>query len=293
MIFPAEYCSGARSLVSGSNVVTDQCATSTWAVSGKLEQWLIHRKPLKLKLVWHPLFSICILSQSNQLSHQKHRKSGAHKRVLSAASQSSLLPFLTCFWWKPRSHSSQHVSFAFFSFSPVFSFLSVGDPPFSSLFLSKANSTSTGQLDKLVSPGLLALTPESEEEHSLPPQRVSTFRPRPYSMADSNKVRNVKAVPEAQQARRFCTFSFLSLKVVRYLARRSFCRLGRWAWFSFIWRCEEEIKILCKPFLCFTQQITSELASPPPSPTRCDCLVFCLFHFPRGVCTMLTYWSSN
>uniref|UniRef100_A0A8C7ZEL3 BAR/IMD domain-containing adapter protein 2 n=1 Tax=Oryzias sinensis TaxID=183150 RepID=A0A8C7ZEL3_9TELE len=57
-----------------------------------------------------------------------------------------------------------------------------------SLFLSKANSTSTGQLDKLVSSGL---TPESEEERALPPQRVSTFRPRPYSMADSNKVRNM------------------------------------------------------------------------------------------------------
>ncbi|XP_038567219.1 brain-specific angiogenesis inhibitor 1-associated protein 2 [Micropterus salmoides] len=58
----------------------------------------------------------------------------------------------------------------------------------SSLFLSKANSTSTGQLDKLVSPGFPALTTESEEERSLPPQRVSTFRPRPYSMADSNKI---------------------------------------------------------------------------------------------------------
>ncbi|XP_037532549.1 brain-specific angiogenesis inhibitor 1-associated protein 2 [Nematolebias whitei] len=55
-------------------------------------------------------------------------------------------------------------------------------------FLSKTNSTSTGQLDKLVSAGLPALTPESEEERSLPPQRVSTFRPRPYSMADSNKI---------------------------------------------------------------------------------------------------------
>ncbi|XP_067093735.1 BAR/IMD domain-containing adapter protein 2 [Osmerus mordax] len=53
----------------------------------------------------------------------------------------------------------------------------------SSLLLYKANSTSTGQLDKLVSP---SLTPESEEEHSIPPQRVSTFRPRPYSMADTN-----------------------------------------------------------------------------------------------------------
>ncbi|XP_054903458.1 brain-specific angiogenesis inhibitor 1-associated protein 2 [Poeciliopsis prolifica] len=57
-----------------------------------------------------------------------------------------------------------------------------------SLLLSKANSTSTGQLDKLVSAGLPALTPDSEEERSLPPQRVSTFRPRPYSMADSNKI---------------------------------------------------------------------------------------------------------
>ncbi|KAM3872836.1 BAR/IMD domain-containing adapter protein 2 [Diretmus argenteus] len=58
----------------------------------------------------------------------------------------------------------------------------------SSLLLSKASSTSTGQLDKLGSPGLPSLTPESEEERSLPPQRVSTFRPRPYSMADSNQV---------------------------------------------------------------------------------------------------------
>lgn len=61
-------------------------------------------------------------------------------------------------------------------------------PPSSSLFLSKGSSTSTGELDKLVSPA--ALTPESEEEQLLPPQRVSTFRPRPYSMADSNKVPN-------------------------------------------------------------------------------------------------------
>ncbi|XP_008321399.1 brain-specific angiogenesis inhibitor 1-associated protein 2 [Cynoglossus semilaevis] len=58
----------------------------------------------------------------------------------------------------------------------------------SALFLSKANSTSTGQLDKIGSAGLPALTPESEEERSLPSQRVSTFRPRPYSMADTNKI---------------------------------------------------------------------------------------------------------
>ncbi|KAL0985187.1 hypothetical protein UPYG_G00153880 [Umbra pygmaea] len=58
----------------------------------------------------------------------------------------------------------------------------------SSPLLSKVNSTSTGQLDKLMSSGLPALTPESEDECSFPPQRVSTFRPRPYSMADSNQV---------------------------------------------------------------------------------------------------------
>ncbi|MEQ2192717.1 hypothetical protein XENOCAPTIV_016062, partial [Xenoophorus captivus] len=61
-----------------------------------------------------------------------------------------------------------------------------------------ANSTSTGQLDKLVSAAIPALTPESEEERSLPPQRVSTFRPRPYSMADSNKVRYFKLVEGGQ-----------------------------------------------------------------------------------------------
>ncbi|XP_053699712.1 brain-specific angiogenesis inhibitor 1-associated protein 2 [Synchiropus splendidus] len=53
--------------------------------------------------------------------------------------------------------------------------------------LSKANSTSMSKLDKLVST-VPELTPESEEEHMLPPQRVSTFRPRPYSMADTNKI---------------------------------------------------------------------------------------------------------
>ncbi|XP_049903792.1 brain-specific angiogenesis inhibitor 1-associated protein 2 isoform X1 [Epinephelus moara] len=71
----------------------------------------------------------------------------------------------------------------------------------SSLFLSKANSTSTGQLDKLVSPGLPALTPESEEERSLPPQRVSTFRPRPYSMADSNKITSELVSPPPSPTR--------------------------------------------------------------------------------------------
>ncbi|KAL6109405.1 uncharacterized protein ACO6RY_12543 [Pungitius sinensis] len=71
----------------------------------------------------------------------------------------------------------------------------------SSLFLSKANSTSTGQLDKLVSAGLPALTPKSEEEHSLPPQRVSTFRPRPYSMADSNKITAELVSPQLSPTR--------------------------------------------------------------------------------------------
>ncbi|KAM7420925.1 hypothetical protein PAMA_015232 [Pampus argenteus] len=71
----------------------------------------------------------------------------------------------------------------------------------SSLFLSKANSTSMGQLDKLVSPGLPALTPESEEEHSLPPQRVSTFRPRPYSMADTNKISSELVSPPPSPTR--------------------------------------------------------------------------------------------
>ncbi|XP_076010903.1 BAR/IMD domain-containing adapter protein 2 [Genypterus blacodes] len=71
----------------------------------------------------------------------------------------------------------------------------------SSLFLSKANSTSTGQLDKLGSSGLPALTPESEEERSLPPQRVSTFRPRPYSMADSNKITSELGSPPLSTTR--------------------------------------------------------------------------------------------
>lgn len=71
----------------------------------------------------------------------------------------------------------------------------------SSLFLSKANSTSTGQLDKLVSPTLPSLTPDSEEERSLPPQRVSTFRPRPYSMADTHKIAAELASPPPSPTR--------------------------------------------------------------------------------------------
>ncbi|XP_030640716.1 brain-specific angiogenesis inhibitor 1-associated protein 2 [Chanos chanos] len=53
----------------------------------------------------------------------------------------------------------------------------------SSLGLSKANSTSTGQLDKLPPGGHVGQgSPDSEEERSIASQRVSTFRPRPYSM---------------------------------------------------------------------------------------------------------------
>uniref|UniRef100_A0A3Q3N937 Zgc:158689 n=1 Tax=Mastacembelus armatus TaxID=205130 RepID=A0A3Q3N937_9TELE len=106
-----------------------------------------------------------------------------------------------------------------------------------SLLLSKANSTSTGQLDKLVSPGLPALTPESEEERAFPPHRVSTFRPRPYSMADSSKVRNVKS------GRRLL---FILTRVNKMNNDRN----------------------LVVIFVSSVFQIASELASPPPSPTR-------------------------
>lgn len=49
--------------------------------------------------------------------------------------------------------------------------------------LSKMNSTSMGQLDML-SPGghHHQASPDSEEERNVLSQRVSTFRPRPYSM---------------------------------------------------------------------------------------------------------------
>lgn len=60
--------------------------------------------------------------------------------------------------------------------------------------LSKANSNSTGHLDKLASPGTQHLSPESEEDKSSPPLSVSTFRPRPYSMVnpDTTPVRRWK-----------------------------------------------------------------------------------------------------
>lgn len=73
-----------------------------------------------------------------------------------------------------------------FPFSYTQQFNSNIDNVESSLSLSKANSTSTGDLDKICSV-LPALTPESEEERSVPP-RVSTFRPRPYSIAEGNKI---------------------------------------------------------------------------------------------------------
>lgn len=73
-----------------------------------------------------------------------------------------------------------------FPFSYTQQFNSNIDNVESPLPLSKVNSTSTGDLDKLCSV-LPSLTPESEEERSVPP-RVSTFRPRPYSIAEGNKI---------------------------------------------------------------------------------------------------------
>lgn len=70
-----------------------------------------------------------------------------------------------------------------------------------SLVLSKANSTSTGQLDKLGSSALPSLTPESEEERAFPPPRVSTFRPRPYSMAEGNRICAALASPPPSPTR--------------------------------------------------------------------------------------------
>ncbi|XP_052003655.1 brain-specific angiogenesis inhibitor 1-associated protein 2-like [Xyrauchen texanus] len=49
--------------------------------------------------------------------------------------------------------------------------------------LSKVNSTSTGQLDRLPPAGQMQqASPDSEDERRVVSQRVSTFRPRPYSM---------------------------------------------------------------------------------------------------------------
>lgn len=49
--------------------------------------------------------------------------------------------------------------------------------------LSKVNSTSMGQLDRLPPAGQQPqVSPDSEDERSIISQRISTFRPRPYSM---------------------------------------------------------------------------------------------------------------
>ncbi|KAL1258816.1 hypothetical protein QQF64_009393 [Cirrhinus molitorella] len=49
--------------------------------------------------------------------------------------------------------------------------------------LSKMNSTSMGQLDRLPPTGQMPqVSPDSEDERSVISQRISTFRPRPYSM---------------------------------------------------------------------------------------------------------------
>ncbi|XP_016342374.1 brain-specific angiogenesis inhibitor 1-associated protein 2-like [Sinocyclocheilus anshuiensis] len=49
--------------------------------------------------------------------------------------------------------------------------------------LSKVNSTSMGQLDRLPPAGQMPqVSPDSEDERSVLSQRISTFRPRPYSM---------------------------------------------------------------------------------------------------------------
>lgn len=62
---------------------------------------------------------------------------------------------------------------------PIISFcFQISPPP-----LSKMNSTSMGQLDRLPPCGhIQQASPDSEEERNVVSQRVSTFRPRPYSM---------------------------------------------------------------------------------------------------------------
>ncbi|XP_036394925.1 brain-specific angiogenesis inhibitor 1-associated protein 2 isoform X1 [Megalops cyprinoides] len=84
-----------------------------------------------------------------------------------------------------------------FPFSYTQPYANTPEPPEnSSPLLSKVNSTSTGQLDKLGSPGMLSFSPEAGEERS-PPHPVSTFRPRPYSMVnpDTTQVRHQKGPP--------------------------------------------------------------------------------------------------
>ncbi|XP_031431765.1 brain-specific angiogenesis inhibitor 1-associated protein 2 isoform X2 [Clupea harengus] len=76
-----------------------------------------------------------------------------------------------------------------------------------SLLLSKVNSTSTGQLDKLeklIPSGPLQLSPDSEDEGSVSSsQRISTFRPRPYSMVNpgTNQISSEFASPPPSPTR--------------------------------------------------------------------------------------------
>ncbi|XP_026084029.1 brain-specific angiogenesis inhibitor 1-associated protein 2-like [Carassius auratus] len=56
--------------------------------------------------------------------------------------------------------------------------------------LSKVNSSSMGQLDRLPPAGqTLQVSPDSEDERSVISQRISTFRPRPYSMMNPESSR--------------------------------------------------------------------------------------------------------
>ncbi|XP_059423212.1 brain-specific angiogenesis inhibitor 1-associated protein 2-like [Carassius carassius] len=56
--------------------------------------------------------------------------------------------------------------------------------------LSKVNSSSMGQLDRLPPAGqTLQVSPDSEDETSVISQRISTFRPRPYSMMNPESSR--------------------------------------------------------------------------------------------------------
>ncbi|XP_059363288.1 brain-specific angiogenesis inhibitor 1-associated protein 2 [Carassius carassius] len=70
-----------------------------------------------------------------------------------------------------------------FPFSYTQPFPSTPGQDLSPLVLSKVNSTSMGQLDRLPPMGQVPqVSPDSEDERSVISQRISTFRPRPYSM---------------------------------------------------------------------------------------------------------------
>ncbi|MEQ2189368.1 hypothetical protein GOODEAATRI_024610 [Goodea atripinnis] len=79
-----------------------------------------------------------------------------------------------------------------------------------------------------------ALTPESEEERSLPPQRVSTFRPRPYSMADSNKVRHFKLVEGGQLMCPHSVMFCCDLRCRQLITLLWFADYIRFSWFPTI-----------------------------------------------------------